>query len=102
MHIGAHRVMAGQELEVDDVLYKARQRADPRQVPPKEAELVHLRERLRRPPPRAANVEEELAHRRRALKPPVHEVEGVLERALEVEGQLAAQTMQVPEDLHDA
>ncbi len=56
------RVLVGRELVVDVVLDEARQRAELRQVPPEQADLVHLRERLGDAAPPAADVEEEVAH----------------------------------------
>ena len=59
---GQERVLIDRELVVDVVLDEARQRAELRQVPPEQADLVHLRERLGDAAPPAADVEEEVAH----------------------------------------
>ena len=98
---GQQGVLVRGELVVDVVLHQARQRAELGQITTEEPQLVHLRERLRRTPPRPADVQEELTHPVRPTERLVHEVERVLDRALEVERQLAAQPVQVPEDLHE-
>src|SRR6185503_8245400 len=76
-------------------------RSELRQVTSQEPDLVHLRERLRHPAPHPADVEEQIAHGRRSLERAVDQVERVLHGALEVERQLAALAMEVPEDLHE-
>jgi len=63
---------------------------------------VHLRQRQRHPPPRATDVEEHVTHRRRRPDVVLDDVERVLERALQVGRQVAAQPVQVPEDPHEA
>ena len=98
---GEQRVLVDREFVVDVVLHQARQRAELRQEPSEQSELVHFPERLRDAPPRPADVEEQIANGRRTLEGAVHEVERVLERPLEIERQLAAEAMQVPEDFHE-
>ena len=96
------RMLIGREAVVHVVLHQTRQCAELRQVGAEQAELVHLRQRQRHPAPAPGDVEEEVPHDRRAPEPFVDEVQRVLDRPLEIERELAAETMQVPEDLHDA
>src|SRR5262245_19178874 len=98
---GEPRVLVGRELVVDVVLHQTGQRAELGQIASEDAELVHLRERHRHPPPRPADVEEQLPHRRRAAKVVVDQVERLLDRSLELDGQLAPEPMQMPEHLHE-
>ena len=98
---GEQRVLVRGELMVDIVLHQARERAELRQIAAEELQLVHLGKRLSRASPVPADVEEELAHRVRPPERVVDQVKRVLDGTLEVERQLATQSVQVPEDLHE-
>ena len=99
---GQQRVLVGRELVIDVVLHQAGQRPELRQVAAEQSQLVHLGQGEGHPTPRPADVEEEIAHGRGGTEGGVDDVQRVLDGALEVERELAAEPVQVPEDLHDA
>ena len=97
---GEERVLIGREPVIDVVLHEARQGAELGQIAAEQAQLVHLGEREGHPTPVPADVEKEIAHERRAPEVVVDGIERVFDGALQVQGQLAAEPVQVPEDLH--
>ena len=97
------RVLVGGELVVDVVLHQAGQRArtpaGSGRAPPARASR---RQGLRHPAPVPADVEEQVAHLGRARgSASSDQVERILQRALQVERQLEAEPVRVPEHLHE-
>jgi hypothetical protein len=98
---GEQGMLIGREAVIDVVLHEAREGPELRKIGAEQPQLVHLGQRERHATPVPADVEEQIAHGGRAPEAVVDQVERVLDRALEVQRQLAPEAMEVPEHLHD-
>ena len=89
------------ELVVDVVLHETGERPPLGEITPEEAQVVHLPAGGRDPSPAPADGEKQVAHVGGAPEALVHQVERVLDGALDIDAQLEAQPVAVPEHLHE-